>query len=385
MVSNLMSRLYGMDVINWKELVSYDDRNFLVNVHKEHKNPHLDDIDPTGYLLKVFNLRDSQIPQFIDALYALTDFIRQKGVPTPERIPNLDGKFLSLQKIYTDLDNPSCTEYCEYIVVLQTFIPGSTLDKVPLTPPLFYKCGKFTGFVDKALKDFYHPYYENHQPIWSMEFIPKLEDFTFAIEGQEKHQIVKEVIDAYKSRILPLFPEFQKGQIHGDMNLLNILAQEKPLSPMFDSSDISTTSTIGKNSVNDGKDYILCGIIDFADATHSFQVFDLAMMITYLMIECKLDNPLEVGGHVLAGYLTEFDLKDVEKEALPLLVCGRLVQSLVIGRYTYGQNPTNVYPLDTEKRGWPLLFRLWKHSMKELYDLWTQITDSYMSEREKEL
>lgn len=65
MVSNLMSRLYGMDVINWQELVSYDDRNFLVSVHKEHKNPHLDSVDPNGYLLKVFNLRDSQIPQYI--------------------------------------------------------------------------------------------------------------------------------------------------------------------------------------------------------------------------------------------------------------------------------------------------------------------------------
>lgn len=383
MVSNLMSRLYGMDVINWEELVSYDDRNFLVSVHKEHKNPHLDSVDPNGYLLKVFNLRDSQTPQYIDALYAMTDFIRQKKVPTPERIPNLDGKLFSLQKIYTDLDNPSCTEYREYIVVLQTFILGSTLDKVPLTPPLFYKCGKFTGFIDKALKDFYHSYYENHQSIWSMEFIPKLKDFTFAIEDQKKHQVVNEVIDAYKWQILPLFPEFQKGQIHGDMNLLNILAQEKP------SSTVSTTSTTGSNSLSvtedKDRDYILCGIIDFADATHSFPVFDLAMMIMYLMIECKLDNPLEVGRHVLAGYLTEFDLKQVEKEALPLLVCGRLVQSLVIGRYTYWQNPTNIYPLDTEKRGWPLLFRLWKHSMKELYDFWTQITDSYISKGQKEL
>lgn len=62
-----------------------------------------------------------------------------------------------------------------------------------------------------TLQDFYHSYYENHQSIWSMEFIPKLKDFTFAIEDQKKHQLVNEVIDAYNWQILPLFPEFQKG------------------------------------------------------------------------------------------------------------------------------------------------------------------------------
>ena len=166
------------------------------------------------------------------------------------------------------------------------------------------------------------------------------------------------------------------------MNLLNILAQEKPASPMSDCSDVSTTSTTGSNSshslnFDEDKEYVLCGIIDFADATRSFTVFDLALIITYLMIDCKLDNPLEVGGHALAGYLTEFNLNQVEKEALPLLVCGRLVQSLVIGRYTYLQDPANEYPLSTEKHGWPLLFLLWEHSMKELYEFWKQIADSY--------
>lgn len=384
MVSNLMSRLYGMEVINWKELVSYDDRNFLVIVRTEHKNPNMDDnIDPNGYLLKVFNSRDSKIPQYFDSLYAMMDFIREKGVPTPKRIPNIDGEFLSKQKIYTDLDDPSCTEFCEYVVVLQTFIPGLTLNKVPLTQPFMYKCGKFVGFIDKSLEDFYHPYYETYETIWSLEAIPKLVDFCYAIEDREKRCVVDEVIDAYKRDVLPSFPEFTKGQIHGDVNLLNMLAKEKPSSPMSDSSEVSTTSTTGSNSsyglsFTEEKTYNLCGIIDFADATYSYPVFDLALITAYLMIDCNLDDPLEVGGHTLAGYLTEFELNQSEREALPLLVCARLVQSLVMGRYTYLQDTTNEYPLDTEKRGWPLLFKLWEHSMKELHDFWKQIADSYM-------
>lgn len=78
---------------------------------------------------------------------------------------------------------------------------------------IVHKCKSFQILTEPMfpLQDFYHSYYENHQSIWSMEFIPKLKDFTFAIEDQKKHQVVNEIIDAYKWQILPLFPEFQKG------------------------------------------------------------------------------------------------------------------------------------------------------------------------------
>ena len=46
----------------------------------------------------------------------------------------------------------------------------------------------------------------------------------------------------------------------------------------------------------------------------------------YMMVESKIVDPLEVGGHVLAGYLTTMDLTDVEFDALKMCVAGRFAQ-----------------------------------------------------------
>ena len=42
-----------------KELVSYDDKNYLVKVYDEHNNPYVSEIWPHGYVFKVLNSLDS--------------------------------------------------------------------------------------------------------------------------------------------------------------------------------------------------------------------------------------------------------------------------------------------------------------------------------------
>ena len=49
----------------------------------------------------------------------------------------------------------------------------------------------------------------------------------------------------------------------------------------------------------------------------------------YMMVESKIVDPLEVGGHVLAGYLTLMDLTDDEFDALKMCVAGRFAQVMV--------------------------------------------------------
>ena len=46
----------------------------------------------------------------------------------------------------------------------------------------------------------------------------------------------------------------------------------------------------------------------------------------YMMVESKIVDPLEVGGHVLAGYLNLMDLTDDEFDALKMCVAGRFAQ-----------------------------------------------------------
>ena len=54
----LVENLYGLTVTKIKELDSYDDRNFKVEVSSS-KNPHIVSVSPHGYTLKILNSKDS--------------------------------------------------------------------------------------------------------------------------------------------------------------------------------------------------------------------------------------------------------------------------------------------------------------------------------------
>jgi len=56
----LVESLYGLSVVNVTQLDGYDDRNFHVRVASStHSNPHIEQISPHGYVLKVMNSIDS--------------------------------------------------------------------------------------------------------------------------------------------------------------------------------------------------------------------------------------------------------------------------------------------------------------------------------------
>ena len=152
------------------------------------------------------------------------------------------------------------------------------------------------------------------------------------------------------------------GVIHGDYNEQNIIVQPKPNQGY--QPDVETQ-------------YYVHGLIDFGDSLWSYYVFEVAITITYMMVESKIVDPLFVGGHVLAGYLTERPLSDIEFNCLKACVMGRYAQSLVMGHYTYLQDPGNDYVLITAKNGWPQLKRLWETPKEELYNEWRKIIRSY--------
>ena len=52
-VQQMVERLYGVRVTKIKELVSYNDRNYQILVDQEHSNPHLEMVNPHGYVFKV--------------------------------------------------------------------------------------------------------------------------------------------------------------------------------------------------------------------------------------------------------------------------------------------------------------------------------------------
>ena len=106
------------------------------------------------------------------------------------------------------------------------------------------------------------------------------------------------------------------------------------------------------------KQYDIHAVICFGVSTDSYYVFEVATTIMYMMVKSSVIDPMKVGGHVLAGYLSQQPLTYVEFDALKVCIAGRYALSLVMGAYSYSLDPGNEYMLVTAKTGWPQLKRL---------------------------
>ena len=63
----------------------------------------------------------------------------------------------------------------------------------------------------------------------------------------------------------------------------------------------------------------------------------------------------------------------------------RYAQSLVMGAYSYSQDPGNEYLLITSKTGWKTLTDFWSLSRQELYQQWDEIISEYNSDNQNYL
>jgi len=135
------------------------------------------------------------------------------------------------------------------------------------------------------------------------------------------------------------------GVIHGDFNEQNVIVRH------------------GSEST----DVTVVGAIDFGDAEQGPYVYELAIAIMYCMLQSRVVDPLDVGGHLVAGYLSRRQraLTNAERTALWPCVAARFSQSLTLGAYTYSIDPSNVHVLGTAKRGWTLLRQMWENTSGE--------------------
>lgn len=80
------------------------------------------------------------------------------------------------------------------------------------------------------------------------------------------------------------------GMIHGDFNDQNVVVGPDPVDGSWD----------------------VTAVLDFGDTQLSCYVFELAITVCYVMLLTSDLNPLDVAGHVIAGYSMVRPLPDVE-------------------------------------------------------------------------
>ncbi|XP_060063917.1 hydroxylysine kinase-like [Ylistrum balloti] len=363
-VEDIVRNKYGLDVVDYQELNSYEDRNYHVTVHDSSNNPYEPEVWKHGYILKILNAVDSQYPAIIEAQNSLLRHIRKQDIPVPENVLTISGKAMSLEKVFAEkeLKEQYTASYSTYIVRLLRYIPGDVLLSKPCTSGLLYNVGRFIGKFSNATKGFHHPFYNSHSFLWNLLEFSKLKEFVFVVKDENSRRVVDEVLSSFESNVLPMIGQFQKGVIHGDFNEQNILVAEVP-----GQDDVIPAARV----------YDVIGLLDFMHVTDTYRIFDIAINIAYMSIICDPSEQLDAGGHILAGLVPVFPLNDVELDVLQTSVCARLCQSLVIGAFNYYQDSSNIYALTTAKKGWPLLHKLWNTPKRVLKDRWQYLIDNY--------
>jgi len=240
-----------------------------------------------------------------------------------------------------------------HVIRLLKFVEGKLLVDVPITEHLLRDTGSYISRVNNYLKGFSHLGLKNHDSMWMLSSVPNLLQFAYVFEDQPaKLKLVQEIVSAFKNRVESSYGLLEKGVIHGDLNEQNILVQE---------------------SVPGSKEFGIHGIIDFGDLQERYYIFELAISLAYLMLQCLGTNidPIQGSAILLAGYSKHRTIPKLELELLRVCVCGRLCQSVVMGQYTYSLDPGNEYLLTTAKAGWELLNRIWNDTTDDqLKSIW---------------
>ncbi|KAL4681038.1 hypothetical protein H8958_002244 [Nasalis larvatus] len=347
--SALAESVFGLKVSKVQPLPSYDDQNFHVYVSKTKDGP-------TEYVLKISNTKASKNPDRIEVQNDIIMFLKAAGFPTSSVCRAKGDNTASLVSV------DSGSEIRSYLVRLLTYLPGRPIAEIPISPQLLYEIGKLAAKLDKTLQKFHHPKLSSlHRKnfIWNLKNVPLLEKYLYVLGQNRNREIVEHVIHLFKEEVMTKLSHFRECINHGDLNDHNILIESS-------------------KSASGNAEYQVSGILDFDDMSYGYYVFELAITIMYMMIESK--NPIQVGGHVLAGFESITPLTAVEKGALFLLVCSRFCQSLVMAAYSCQLYPENKdYFMVTAKTGWKHLQQMFDMGQKAVEEIWFETAKSYES------
>ncbi|TRY69968.1 hypothetical protein TCAL_02332 [Tigriopus californicus] len=360
-VVNLIQTLYGLQTQKVKELNGFDDQNFWFKPVSVEGNPYLASLWEHGYVLKIANSKDSQDSALFDAQKELMFHFHRDGFEVSLPILNKRGQYNSLEELKflsTDDDLEEKPMGRNMIRVLR-FIPGKTLYEIdPWTVDNFFQCGQYVGRMDQSLKSFHHSAYDTRYLSWSLTNVPKLSSVLHVVEDPDRVTLMTDIIETFKREVLPRLPELEEGIIHGDVNDHNIVVKQRSDNPL---------------------QYDIVSVIDFGDSQKNPLLFELAITIMYMMLKHSAVHPNQTGGHVIAGYIKHRKIPRLEMDLLRTCIASRFAQALILGAYSYRQNPTNEYLLLSAKTGWKVVEEFWCFPKEQLMKDWQQIVSEYQN------
>ena len=167
------------------------------------------------------------------------------------------------------------------------------------------------------------------------------------VQDERKRALLQTGLELFERNFLTIADKLPQQTIHSDINEGNILV-----------SETNNTASVS-------------GLVDFGDLTYSYHVFEVGTAMAYMAMQ-RPDDCIKSAGIVLSGFLSESSLSVEEKSVLFYTVVSRIVQSLIIGNYTYTLDSENQYLLYTSTMGFRVLetFLNYRNTVQEIYDIW---------------
>lgn len=253
------------------------------------------------YALKISHPADD--PAVVELQLAAIEWAaaRDAGLPLPHPIPALDGRLLPVAD--------------GRVARLSRWMPGRPLrdavadaapDGAP-PPTLLHAVGTAQARLTVALEGFAHPA-DGRALAWDVARLPELGALLEAVDDPAP---VTDAFDRFARTVAPRLDELPQQVIHNDGNLDNLLVSDSA----------------------PGAGVRVAAILDFGDVVRTARALDLAVAASYLVPGDGRVATSEVLAGLVAGWESVLPLEPLERELLPGLVVGRLVQRVLLGSW----------------------------------------------------
>lgn len=193
------------------------------------------------------------------------------------------------------------------------FLEGTFLAETPQNSTLLESVGKLLGETARLACSFTPGPVAPEPFSWDLQHLSLSLAHVDSVADVRLRTLIRYFASQMEAEVLPHRYAMRRAMIHNDANDWNILVR-------------------GKKAA---------GLIDFGDACYSWLAADLAVGLTYALMD--KDNPLEAAEAVLGGYATLFQLQEAEVDALYYLIGGRLCMSLCQSARAGSLHPDSEY------------------------------------------
>ena len=291
-----------------RELTSERDQNFL-----------LCDAAGNRHVLKLFNALERRAVLDLQnaILRRLADHPCEYAFPEP--VPGANGNDL--------IEIDAAGE--RYQACLLTWVDGLPMATVrPRSRRLARQLGDLLGHVSTALEGLEHEAADRSLK-WSLLSAQQIFEATLPlIPAGEARDRVENLRSHFADRVDAVLPRLRSSVIHNDSNDHNVI--------------------VGSLEEIDGwPQRRVAGLIDVGDALRAPTVGELAVGLTYAMLD--RDDPLEIARDVVGGYHAVFPLHEAEVDVLFDLVLMRICLSVCNAAQQHDAEPDNEYLLISQR------------------------------------